>query len=283
MKTKKILAAVDLGPDTEKISAYAAWLAVTTGAEEVRLINVIDYGLTPPAYVMPYLEKEEARLAAEMKQWTDRLTTAGIPASGKIEVGRLVETFHGVIDSIGADALVLGYKSHLLRASSSERLIKSVQIPLLVVRGKKADGVKFGAVEVKKILCAVDFSPHSRKAFDYAKIISGTRGAGLAAVHVIKPLHAGLEVSEGIRERYRKEHWEEARQKMASLTGADAAIRTIIREGNLHEVIAAVAEETDASMLFAGARGLSHLRGVLLGSVSDALIKSSPCPVMIVH
>jgi nucleotide-binding universal stress UspA family protein len=283
MKTNKIIAAVDLGPDTERITAYAFWLAMVTGAGEVSLIHVVDYGLTPPSYVMPYLEKEKGRLEAEINKWTERLRNSGLKAEGKIEVGRLVETFHGVIDSLGADALILGYKHHLVRASSSERLIKSLPIPLLIVRGKKAGDVTFGAVEMKTVLCAVDFSGHSIKALELAKKISGAGGAGLVVVHAVKPLHTGLEVGEGIRERYCKEHLEDAELKMAPLIAEDTGIRSVIREGAPCEVIARVAEETDASMLFMGARGLSYLKGVLMGSVSDALIKSSPCPVMIVR
>jgi nucleotide-binding universal stress UspA family protein len=283
MKANKIIAAVDLGPDTERITAYAFWLARVTGAGEVSLIHVVDYGLTPPAYVMPYLEKEKERLEGEIKKWTERLRNSGLKAEGKIEVGRLVETFHRVIDSPGADALILGYKPHLVRASSSERLIKSLPIPLLIVRGKKADDMTFGAVEMKTVLCAVDFSPHSQKAYAFAKQISGAGGAGLVVVHAVKPLHTGLEVGEGIRERYRREHLEDAELKMASLIAEDTVIHSVIREGAPYEVIARVAEETDDSMLVMGARGLSYLKGVLMGSVSDALIKSSPCPVMIVR
>lgn len=283
MKTNKILAAVDLGPDTERITAYALWLARMTGAEEVRLIHVLDYGLTPPAYVMPYLEKEKTRLEGEIEKWSGKLRNAGVRAEGRIEVGRLVETFHGVINSLRADTIILGYKSHLMRASSSERLIRSLPIPLLVVRGKKAADVTFGSARAETILCAMDFSDHSLKALEMAKKICGPSGAELVIVHAVRPLHTGLEVSEGIRERYREDRWREAQDKVASLIGDESAVRILLREGAPFEVIASVAEEIDASMLFMGARGLSYLKGVLLGSVSDTLIKSAPCPVMIVH
>ena len=153
MKLKKILAAVDLGPDTGRITAYARWFAGVTGAEEVRLIHVLDYGLTPPAYIQPYLERERGRLEGEIAKWAKKLIDGGVKATGTLEVGRLVETFHGVLESSGAGLVILGYKSHLMRASSSERLIKSLPVPLLVVRGEKPAGVP----DVKTILCALDF------------------------------------------------------------------------------------------------------------------------------
>jgi nucleotide-binding universal stress UspA family protein len=283
MKLKRILAAVDLGPDTGRITAYARWFAGMTGAEEVRLIHVVDYGLTPPAYIKPYLEKEIGRLEREITEWTIRLINAGVKATGKMEVGRLIETFHAVLESFAADLVILGYKSHLMRASSSERLIRSLPIPLLVVRGEKPGEKLAGVPEVKTILCAVDFSSHSLKALDFAKEICAASGAELIVVHVVKPLRPDLGLSDEVKERYLKERREEAKDHISILIREHTAVRSVIREGAPYEVIARVAAETAASMLFMGARGLSYFKGVLVGSISDALIKSSPCPVMIVH
>ena len=283
MSGKKIVVGVDLGPNTEPVSAYALWLAKVKEAAEICLLHVIDYGLTPPTYVIPYLEEEKARLNADLKTWTEKLNNLGMSAEGKLAVGRLNEAFHAAISSLQVCAIVLGYKSHPLRASSSERLIKSLEVPLLVVRGKKAMGVKLGAVDVKRILCATDFSQHSLKAFEFAKTISRASGAGIDIVHVVSPLPSGLEVDDEIRRRYSEEKREEAQRKMESLIGNDGLMRSFIREGVPSEVIAGVAEETETSILFMGGRGLSYLKGILLGSVADALIKSSPCPVMVVH
>lgn len=283
MSEKKILVGVDLGPYTEMISAYAFWLAKVTEAGEICLLYVIDYGLTPPTYVIPYLEVEKARLDADLKTWTEKLNNLGMPAEGKIAVGRLSETFHAVISSLQVCTIVLGYKSHPLRASSSERLIKSLEVPLLVVRGKKAMDVRLGAVEVKRILCATDFSEHSLKALEFAKTISIASGSEIDIVHVVKPLPSGIEVNDEIRRRYSEDRREEAQRKTEPLIGKYGIIRSFVRAGVPSEVIASVAEETDASMLFMGARGRSYFKGVLLGSVADALIKASPCPVMVVH
>ena len=283
MSEKKILVGVDLGPHTESIAAYALWLAKATEAVEICLLHVIDYGLTPPTYIAPYLEVEKAGLDTNLKTWSDKLHNLGMPAEGKIAVGRLIETFHNVISSLRACTIVLGYKSHPLRASSSERLIRSLSVPLLVVRGKKAAGVRLGSVEVKRILCATDFSQHSLKALEFAKKISKASGSEINIVHVVKPLHSGREMGDEIRRRYSDDRREEAQRRMDFLMGNNGIIRSFVREGIPSEVIASVAKETDASILFMGGRGLSNFKGLLLGSVTDALIKSSPCPVMVVH
>jgi len=283
MGEKTILVGVDFGPCTKPALAYAVWLAKNTEANKIFLLHVIDYSLTPPAYLLPYLEFERARLSNDLKPWIKKIEDHGIPAEGRVVVGRIVETFNAVLTSTKACAIVLGYKSHPLRPSSSERLIKSIQVPLLVIRGDKAMNMEIGEVEIKRILCATDFSQHSVKAVEFAKAISEMSGADMDILHVIDPLPSNLKIDGEIKKKYLNEQREEAQRKMASLVGGRPDMRNFIREGIASEIIAKVAEETDASMLFSGVRGLSHLKGILLGSVADALIKSSPCPVMIVH
>ncbi len=283
MGINKILAGIDLGPDTERVAAYALWLAQVTGAAGIGLIHVVDYALTPPAYVIPFLEAEKTRLDEALGKWVEKLTSFGTRAEGKIVFGRLIETFRMTMRALGPDIVVVGYKGHSVRASSSERLIKSLEIPLLVVRGKRADDANLGTVAIKKILCAVDFSEHSQKAFELARALTIASGSELDIVHVVKPFPPRLKARDEIKERYRKDRWDEAQNKMESLIGSANNVRSLIREGTPREVIIQAAEESGAAILFMGARGLSYLRGLLLGSVTDALIKSSPCPVMIVH
>jgi len=50
-----------------------------------------------------------------------------------------------------------------------------------------------------------------------------------------------------------------------------------VEEGMLHE-----ARETKADMIVVGTRGLSPLRGAIMGSVSHALIEKAECPVLVV-
>src|SRR5271157_2453805 len=152
MDTKKtILAAVDFGADTEKVLSYALWLsqALADGDGVITMLNAMDYALTPPAYLLPYIEQEEDASGAELKKWADSLKAYGVTATGRIGVGRLVETFSKTICELSVAALVLMHKSHLIRTSSSERLMKSLAIPMLVVRGPKADRAVLGSVAIK--------------------------------------------------------------------------------------------------------------------------------------
>jgi len=56
-----------------------------------------------------------------------------------------------------------------------------------------------------------------------------------------------------------------------------------ILQGASGEIICSAAEDGGYDLIVMGARGLSYLQGVLIGSTTETVLKSSPCPVLIVH
>ena len=284
-----ILSGIDLGPDTEKNIAYAAYFASGTGAT-VRLLYIIDYLLTPPAYLTSYIEQEKEKDEKEMERLRALLNRLGVKSEFSVMLGRLHESFLKVIRETSADLLVIGYKSHILRPSSSERLIKSLAMPMLVVRGKYADKASPGTVAIRKILCPVDFSENSLKALSMAKGYAGLFSAELHIMHVI-PSHMirerweqWIKPREKDRERFEEGLQAEASAKLAQLRKEfQIPAEGEISQGTPASLICSAADEGAYDMVVMGARGLSYLEGVLLGSTTESVLKSSPCPVLIVH
>lgn len=287
---KRILAAVDLGPDTERILAYALWLDRTFGARDsITLLNVMDYALTPPAYLQSYIEKEKARNEESLRQWEERLRSHGAQADHVIAAGRLVETFSAAMRELHTDMLVLGYKSHVIKPSSSERLIKSLAVPMLVVRGQKSEGATLGSIKATKILCAVDFSDNSKKALEFALTLSQSSSSHLTVINAVssvdmeKSFKSLKGMSEKDRADYKTHLVREAEERMCSFLDVCSSADRRVSIGDPYKVINDAAAEAASDLIIMGARGLSYTKGVLLGSVSESVIKSSPCPVAIVH
>jgi nucleotide-binding universal stress UspA family protein len=288
MKNDCILAGIDLGSETERIVSYAAYFAEGTRVP-VRLLYVIDYLLTPPAYLMPYIEEEKKRDEAEMKRWQAVLAQGGISSDSHIMIGRLHESFERAIEEYSPRLLVIGHKTHVLRPSSSERLIKSLAMPMLVVRGKRSEGTA-GSAAVKKILCAVDFSDNAKKALEKASEFARAFSADLRVVHVV-PSHQ-------IREQWDRweQHGKDNREKFEGdmRAEAEAALSGMIREAGLPsggdvlqgdpaKVACSYADEGGYDLIVMGARGLSYIKGIFIGSTTESVLRSSPCPVLIVH
>lgn len=183
MKIERIVAGIDFGPSSEIVGAYSSFFAKGTGAS-IHLLYVIDYLVTPPAYLAPYMEEEKKVAEKNFTALKERFADAGIKTETEIIIGRLRESFEAVVEKTNADMLILGFKSHALRRSSSEKLIKGLQVPMLVVRGEKTESARTGPIEIRRILCPADFSESSSKALKVAKDLKDMFSSKLDVIHV---------------------------------------------------------------------------------------------------
>jgi universal stress protein E len=283
MKIKKILAGIDLEKDSELVLAYSSLFADVFGAS-LNLLYVIDYLVTPPAYLTPYIEKEKKDAIEKLSVLKVKMTEAGFSAEPEVVVGRLRESFETAVKKRGVDILVLGFMAHALRRSSSEKLIKGLQTPVLVVKGKKTDGTYIGSVRMRKILCPVDFSEASRKALDAALELTDAFSAKLNVIYVFPDYLIRKMRSPEERDKAAKALRERAEDKLDDfLKGFGLREKGKVEEGEPGGGIVSFAEREDVDLIVMGARGLGFIQGMLIGSVTDAVLKSSPCPVFVIR
>jgi nucleotide-binding universal stress UspA family protein len=74
----------------------------------------------------------------------------------------------------------------------------------------------------------------------------------------------------------------DAQVKQIEVDGSNVA-QAHLRVGRPDEQIVALAEEMGAGLIVMGSRGLGGLRRLLMGSVSDSVVRHAHCPVMIVR
>lgn len=284
MKIEKILAAVDFGSLTEAVTAYTSFFARSFDAS-VTFIYVIDYIVTPPAYLSPYIEEEQSIAKKNFESLKMQMSEKGIKTEAEVIVGRLHETFDTVAKNIHADMLVLGFVSHLLRRSSSEKLIKGLQMPMLVIRGDKGESASVEHVNIKRILCPVDFSEISIKALNVAGELKDLISSELYVFHVAGDILNKKEYlkSEEKAKLY-KQLLEEEKDKLKKFMNKfDLNEPGVLLEGEPGEKIVSFSKEKDIDLIVIGARGLGLIKGMLIGSVTDSVLKTSPCPVLVIH
>lgn len=284
MDINRILAGIDFGPDTESVIACSLLFAKGTGAS-LNLLHVMDFLVTPPAYVAPYIEEEKKIIEKQFALLVKTLEEEGIKPETELLIGRLHESFEAAMSRCRADMLVLGFKSHILRRSSSEKLIKGLRVPMLVVRGEKARAARIGSLKIKRIVCPVDFSEASKKAVTAAKELKDIFSAELDLIHVI-PNHVMREKMKDLKDsdRIREEMLGQARADLEEFLGETGMEnRGALYEGEPYEEIVRAASGNDCDLIVMAARGLSYIKEMLIGSVTDAVLRSSPCPVFVIH
>ena len=135
----------------------------------------------------------------------------------------------------------------------------------------------------KKIVWATDGSEAADQALDVATRMASETGGEILAVHCIEMTMPGK--ASGRYPVFANE--EEMDQKIARqvkevLAHGIPAHMQITRTdvGNAAHAIAKVVREQDGEVIVVGTRGRGPVAGLLLGSVTQRLLHTSPCPVL---
>ncbi len=135
-----------------------------------------------------------------------------------------------------------------------------------------------------RVLCPIDFSESSARAIRYADAIAGWYGATLCVQHVYVPLVVpvpGLpEAVEVLDDDTRERLGEQARAFVADLGCTPTTI--VVDSGRPDEEILARAARRDADLVVMGTHGESGFRHLLLGSVTEKVLRQLACPVLTV-
>jgi len=145
-------------------------------------------------------------------------------------------------------------------------------------------------VKIKKVLVAIDFSKLSYDALDYAINLARDLGAKLSVLYVVEPLEfAGVDVLGGgliATQSIVDEHLKQARRELERLKGKKLAglegATTAVRMGRPAEEIVAAGGKGKANLIVLGTHGRSGLSHLLMGSVSERVVRHAQCPVVVV-
>jgi nucleotide-binding universal stress UspA family protein len=141
---------------------------------------------------------------------------------------------------------------------------------------------------IKRILVPVDFSAASRAALWRANELATALGASLELLHVIDMPGALALPSEGhvpLPPEYRKDVERLAEQHLKDwlATSLVPNARHELREGRPFVEITNYAREHGIDLIVVGTHGRGGMSRLLLGSVTENLIRTAPCPVMTVR
>ncbi len=137
----------------------------------------------------------------------------------------------------------------------------------------------------KNIIYATDGSEHARKALNYARDLTKMHQAKLFVVHAYQSVvdllgHYEYDTIMSHRIAFGEKIIADT---ITALEADELEIETELLEGPMAEAILRVAEARQADLIILGARGLSTLQGLVLGSVSQKIIQHASCPVLVVR
>ncbi|MFG3310163.1 universal stress protein [Streptomyces wuyuanensis] len=286
---RRVVVGVDGSPSALAAVAAAAQEALLRG---VRLHVV--HAFVWPAMHVPPGGSPLGPSAGGVRESVERLLTEAVERAQAAAPGVRVD--HGVITGTAVTALeaesrtarlmVVGHHSSAgpagLLGSTAVHLAAHSHCPVMVVREQTTDD--------RPVLVAVDDTPRSRGAVAFAFEEASLRGAELVALHVCgtwadrsdtRPVDR---VDPGNDAETIPDH--EERLLHEALSGhreshPEVTVRAHIVQGRTQPTL--IEASRSARLMVVGARGRGGFTGLLLGSVSQAVLRHAYCPVTVVR
>lgn len=280
-----IVVAVDGSPASD---AAATWAAREAEMRQVPL-TVVHAVTTPTATwpPVPYPESLAVRLEDEGKKaimHASKLAEEALPADRKVAIHRELVYSSPALALINmsdeAEMIVVGTAGHGLLArgvlgSVSATVVRNAHCPVAVIHGDDLPDRRDAPV-----LVGIDGSPTSELATAIAFDEASRRGVDLMALHA----WSDVTISE-LPEADWSSLEEEAQRSLAeNLAGwqeryPDVAVQRLIERDSPARQLAEKSEF--AQLVVVGSHGRGGLTGMLLGSVSNAVLHSVRIPVIV--
>lgn len=134
------------------------------------------------------------------------------------------------------------------------------------------------------MLVGYDGSPQSEKAVEVAFSLAECVDSTVLIFAVARPPEPATSVELGAVLDDAKEHYREGFKKILEKARAhDLEVKTDMAVGHPGEQIIHRAEVDGIDLIILGRRGRSRIARMMLGSVSERVLRYAHCPVMVVH
>ena len=235
-------------------------------------------------------------LLAAMKRFVDIEVGSTVPMRFEIGEGDAASEILDRASALPSDLIVMGTHGRsgferLVLGSVTEKVIHKAACPVLTVPRPIEDVVPVPQKLFTRILCAIDFSDTSLRAFEYALSLAQEQDAQLTLLHVVEVSPAPQSEAAGDVEARTLGAYvaaaAEARAELLQRIVPDTArtfctIERALAIGTAHIEILRIAAERDSDVIVLGAHGLG-IAQIVFGSTAHQIVRHARCPVLTIR
>jgi nucleotide-binding universal stress UspA family protein len=297
MKTiQKVLFTTDFSWSAQQALHHALFIAKQYKAE-LHLLNVIQthqHDMIEPMELTGGAEKVYTQLsdnAAERLRELVEYEENGVAIFPKAVCGiSIVESILGYITEHDIDIVVMATHgrhgvNRWIMGSISEKIVRLAPCSVITIHDEKT----FDSDNpVKKIFVPIDFSEYSKKALRTAIDIAEDYRSELHILHIVEKMNipSVYGIGKGSIEKRIDDVISNVRRETESIIneyGDDSAnIKIHIRRGHAARTIISVADEVNPDLLVIATHGVKGIEYLLIGSVTERVVRYVRCPVLTV-
>lgn len=280
--------------DFSDISQHALDHAAAIAQRDHARLTVLYVFANLPAMDVPPLVLSPAdreRIRVDLQRMCAKVPPAVQVDLRVLEAERVHRTILAEQAASGADLLVLGTHGrsgfqHLVLGSITEKVIRQAGCPTLVVPPRAPDLRPDAPIRTARILCPIDFSESSKKAFAEARALAlatGARLTALAVVDIAYELRDSAMLANIDVEAIARTTESETRRRLDELVGRDtSSIEAVVASGSAPVTVLERAAQEGSDLIVMGVHGRGALDLGLFGSTTHQVIRRATCPVLIV-
>jgi nucleotide-binding universal stress UspA family protein len=276
---RQMLAALNLGNSDEAVLRYLDFFTAAVPVKATRILHVIPrfewfQGLEPVTAAIGFnkgiQEEVESRVQVHPLHKQSKV-------SSDVRDGNPLEHILGEAETLGADLIVVGQKREAAdRGILAGNLVRKASANVLIVP-------EYAPAQISHIVVPVDFSSYSVKALETALSLRRTLGPSvrITCVNVYEKI-------EDVRHRVIDDRKAAFRDFLKHYAGTEAdSIETAFVERQSSSIASCIygyVRQEGANLLVMGAKGHSQVERLLLGSVSESLLKiDGDVPMLVVR
>jgi len=289
----RILCAADLSESSSMVIGYGSAIAKAFGAKLFGAYVVeIPVPAAPAASQALNTEQIMEIADAGRQELSTLLEGMALQTEAVVRHGPAAETLADLTVELKIDLAVTATRGfsglrRLVLGSVTERLIRIIPCPLLIVNAKEAGTgpLPADAWHPNRILVGCDFSPDSDRALQTAFSLAQEFEAELHLVHVIEPFaYRDMLLPETVSSNLKERIEPEMERRLGEIIPEDADawcnIQTSCLSGRPHEELLRYAKGKKIDLMVLGVRGHSLMETLMLGSTTDRVIRQAACPVL---
>jgi nucleotide-binding universal stress UspA family protein len=298
---KRVLFATDFSACSEQARQWASFLGKRFGSS-IDVIHVLEFnpGMKEESPVAKiYLDHYHKEFGQQLESLKILLQNEIKEVFSHQRVGLPVDEICRFAQKENSDLIVLGTHGwsgidRVLLGSTAERVVRGAPCPVVTVRLKdpgegktlhreqKAEGTD-GVPSLKRFLIPVDFSDCSLEAMEYGIEIAKLFGAQVVLLHVTEPRGYGIGFTLSHHSKDEEIHLDlEKRLKEYVRVFQSQGLQIDYRlEGGFPvDQILEESNQFPPDLIVMGTHGRKGFSKFVSGSVAEAVLRHSPCPVL---